>query len=257
MPKQIVLLTGRIAAGKTTLCDHLRRFDDVHVLKTKEIIRGAALKRMGHAIQAERKAMQDFGDRLDRETKGQWVRDEVRRLLGKLGANEPRAIVIVDSVRILEQIKAIRDSYGYSVVHIHLHASDKELARRYSRRQSGLKELRSYGQLADNDTEARVAGLEKAADVVIDTELCRPVDVLVRAATHIRLYTREYGRTVDVIVGGQYGSEGKGHIASYLAREYDVLVRVGGTECGAQGLHVPYPVHSSPTSFRDLTKHRG
>jgi adenylosuccinate synthase len=241
VPKQIVLLTGRIAAGKTTLCDHLRRFDDVHVLKTKEIIRGAALKRMGHAIQAERKAMQDFGDRLDRETKGQWVRDELRRLLGNLGANEPRAIIIVDSVRILEQIKAIRNSYGYAVVHIHLHASDKELARRYSKRQSGLKEVRSYGQLAVNDTEARVARLEKAADVVIDTELCRPMDVLVRAAAQIGLYTREYGRTVDVIVGGQYGSEGKGHIASYLAREYDVLVRVGGPNAGHKVFMSPTP----------------
>src|SRR5882672_9942061 len=92
VPKQIVLLTGRIAAGKTTLCDHLRRFDDVHVLKTKEIIRSAALKKLGHASQAERKAMQDFGDELDRETKGQWVRDEVRVLIRKLEANEPRAI---------------------------------------------------------------------------------------------------------------------------------------------------------------------
>src|SRR5205807_311196 len=125
VPRQIVLLSGRISAGKTTLCDHLRPFDNVSVLKTKEIIRASALKKLGRAIEAERTAMQDFGDRLDRETKGQWVRDELRRLLGKLGANEPRAIVVVDSVRILDQIKAIRDSYGYAVVHIHLRASDK------------------------------------------------------------------------------------------------------------------------------------
>lgn len=241
MPRQIVLLTGRIAAGKTTLCDHLRQFDSVSVLKTKEIIRTSALKKLGHAIEAERGAMQDFGDRLDRETKGQWVRDELRRLLGKLGANEPSATVVVDSVRILEQIKAIRESYGYTVLHIHLHASEKELARRYAKRHSELKEFKSYAELTKNDTEARVAELEKAADVVIDTELCRPTDVLVRAATHIGLYTREYGRTVDVIVGGQYGSEGKGHIASYLAREYDVLVRVGGPNAGHKVFMSPTP----------------
>src|SRR5947199_4736301 len=141
MPKQIVLLTGRICAGKTTLADRLREFENVSVLKTKEIIRGSALKKLGHAIEAERRAMQDFGDRLDLETKGQWVRDELRRHLGKLGANEPNAVVIVDSVRILDQIKAIRDSYGYVVVHIHLFASDEELARRYTKRRSGLKEL--------------------------------------------------------------------------------------------------------------------
>jgi adenylosuccinate synthase len=33
---------------------------------------------------------------------------------------------------------------------------------------------------------------------------------------------------VDVVIGGQYGSEGKGNIAFYLAPEYDVLIRVGG-----------------------------
>ena len=241
MPKQVVLLSGRIATGKTTLCEHLRQFDSVAFLKTKEVIRASALKRLGHAIEAERGALQNFGDRLDRETKGQWVRDELRRLLARLGAGEPATTVVVDSVRILDQIKAIRESYGYAVLHIHLRASDAELARRYAKRRSELKEFKSYAELTKNDTEARVAELEKAADVVIDTELCRPRDVLVRAATHIGLYTREYGRTVDVIVGGQYGSEGKGHIASYLAREYDVLVRVGGPNAGHKVFMSPTP----------------
>lgn len=241
MPKQIVLLTGRIASGKTALCEHLRQFENVSVLKTKEVIRNVALKKLGHAIEAERKAMQNFGDRLDRETKGQWVRDELRRLLVRLGPNEPNAIVVVDSVRILDQIRAIRESYGYVVIHIHLHASDDELSIRYAKRHSGLEEFKSYAELAKNDTEARVNDLERAADVVIDTKLCRPIDVLVRAATHIGLYTREYGRTVDVIVGGQYGSEGKGHVASYLAREYDVLVRVGGPNAGHKVFMRPAP----------------
>lgn len=33
-------------------------------------------------------------------------------------------------------------------------------------------------------------------------------------------------------MGGEYGSEGKGHIASFLAPEYDLLVRVGGPNAG-------------------------
>jgi adenylosuccinate synthase len=37
---------------------------------------------------------------------------------------------------------------------------------------------------------------------------------------------------VDVYVGGQYGSEGKGHIISYVVPEYQVLVRVGGPNAG-------------------------
>ena len=37
---------------------------------------------------------------------------------------------------------------------------------------------------------------------------------------------------VDVIFGGQYGSEGKGVIAAYLSSDYDVHVRVGAPNAG-------------------------
>ena len=62
-----------------------------------------------------------------------------------------------------------------------------------------------------------------------------------RAATHLGLYSRAYGRRVDVIVGGQYGSEGKGHITSYISREYSVLVRVGGPNAGHKVFQEPDP----------------
>lgn len=37
---------------------------------------------------------------------------------------------------------------------------------------------------------------------------------------------------VDIVVGGQYGSEGKGHVASYLAPEYKVSFRGGSENAG-------------------------
>jgi adenylosuccinate synthase len=61
----------------------------------------------------------------------------------------------------------------------------------------------------------------------------RPIeDVFVRVASHLGYFGRHLEQLVDVLVGGQYGSEGKGNIASYLAPEYDVLVRVGGPNAG-------------------------
>ena len=184
--------------------------------------------------------MQLYGDRLDRDTKGRWVRDALRRQLTLLGPNQQQASVVVDAVRKPEQIKAIR-SYGYSVVHIHLRAPLEVLAERYKVRNSGLKELSSFSAVATNKTEARVEALERIADIVVDTKLSLPEDVLVRAASHLGLYSREYQRTVDVVVGGQFGSEGKGHIASYLAREYQVLVRVGGPNAGHKVFMDPLP----------------
>ena len=57
---------------------------------------------------------------------------------------------------------------------------------------------------------------------------------------------------VDVVVGGQYGSEGKGQIVAYLAREYDLLVRVGGPNAGHKVFEVPEPYahHQLPSGTR-------
>src|SRR5205823_4971441 len=148
--------------------------------------------------------------------RGQWVRDALRRMLTELGPAEREAIAVVDAVRIPLQIKQIRESYGHLVVHIHLRAPQEVLEARYGHRNSGLKELTSLSAVASDKTEARINGLEQIADIVIDTKLSLPDDVLVRAAAALGLHSREYDRTVDVVVGGQFGSEGKGHIASYL-----------------------------------------
>ena len=140
---------------------------------------------------------------------------------------------MVDAVRILPQIRAIRKAYEFAVKHVHLEAPDSILEARYKGRDPhGIKELPRYSDVGRDTTESRVTDLKQSADFVLDTERCTPEGVLVRVATYLGLITRDYSRLVDVYVGGQYGSEGKGHIISYVAREYDVLVRVGGPNAG-------------------------
>jgi adenylosuccinate synthase len=55
-----------------------------------------------------------------------------------------------------------------------------------------------------------------------------------------------------VLIGGQYGSEGKGHIASFLAPEYDYLLRVGGPNAGHKVFEEPEPYthHQLPSGTR-------
>jgi adenylosuccinate synthase len=252
MAFQIVLLSGSVASGKTTLWQELtNRFpgENIHILKTKGVIRELALKKLGRELLSERRALQDFGEQLDRDTKGHWVRDALVSLVNQHTGTEGSSIFVVDAVRILPQIKAIREAYGFSVNHIHLKAPQDELAERYKRRSSDMQELRSFEDVGKNPTEAQVNDLEKTADIVVDTRACTPEDVLVKTATYLGLFTREYARLVDVIVGGQYGSEGKGHIASYLSREYAVLVRVGGPNAGHKVLleSGPYTHHQLPS----------
>lgn len=249
VPKQIILLSGRVSAGKTTLCDQLVERFSAHPLKTKEIIAALAPK-----IEAERGAMQRYGELLDRRTKGAWVCEALAR---KADALDDEALIVVDAVRIMAQIEAIRRAYGPRVVHVHLEAEQNVLVTRYARRQrlKEFKEFSSYSQLSGSKTEERIVNLAASADVVIQTDRCTKEDVLVRAAAHLGLYGRECERLVDVLVGGEYGSEGKGHIASYLAREYHILVRVGGPNAGHKVFEDPEPYthHLPPCGTRCST----
>ena len=159
--------------------------------------------------------------------------------------------VVVDSVKIREQIDAIRDSYGPSVTHVHMTAPLAVLTSRYESRESSpsQEERLSYQDVRLNETESLVDGLSEIADVVIDSDRCTEEDVLVRVASHLRLYGEESAGWADVVVGGQYGSEGKGQIAAYLASDYDLLVRVGGPNAGHKVFERPGSVYSSSTSI--------
>jgi len=232
MPKLIVLISGNVSAGKTTLSDGLRRQYNATVVKTKEVLKDLAAKKLKRELPAERRALQKFGEQLDIETNGEWVLSALKKHITdrKVGHDD---VVLVDAVRILPQIKAIRRAYQFAVKHIHLEAPPTALAKRYKTRgNSGLKELPRYSDVERDPTESRVEHLRRSADFVVDTERCTPNDILVRVVTYLGLVARDYSRLVDVYVGGQYGSEGKGHIISYVAREYQVLVRVGGPNAG-------------------------
>src|ERR1700721_237472 len=137
MAFQIVLLSGSVASGKTTLWQQLiNRFpaEHIHVLKTKGVIRELALKKLGRELLSERRALQDFGEQLDRDTKAHWVRDALVSLVNQHTSTEGSSIFVVDAVRILPQIRAIREAYGFSVNHIHLTPPHNKLPEGTNRR---------------------------------------------------------------------------------------------------------------------------
>jgi adenylosuccinate synthase len=243
VPECIILLSGQVCAGKTTLARLLAaRFGAIHV-KTSECIRVHR-----PTVARERRAMQHAGEQLDRATGGAWVIDALRTHLGSDGEHDSGAIVVLDSVRIAGQIEAIRRGYGNRVLHLHLDAPVPTLAARYKRRPpSEIKELKNYRLVLENATERGVKKLARIADVVVSTDRCTEEDVLLRAASHAALFGKNFDRVVDVIVGGQYGSEGKGQVAAYLAPEYDLIVRVGGPNAG----HTVWQ-HPAPYTFHHL-----
>jgi adenylosuccinate synthase len=243
MANRIIVLSGPVASGKTTLGDTLVERYGFQRQKTRELIR------LFQKTELEREALQVGGDALDRKTHGRWVADALGRAILDL---PPNSTVLVDSVRIEAQVKAIRQAFGSNVTHVHLTAPLAELARRYRKRPKHLKELSTYQEVRANATERDVDNLKHIADVVVDTQLSTPDQVVVRVAARLGLYGRRYDRLVDVLVGGEYGSEGKGQIAAYLAPEYRVLIRVGGPNAGHTVYEEPKPFtfHQLPSGTR-------
>ena len=247
MDNRIILLSGPIASGKTTLARNLGERFGMRVLRTREWLASA----LGNRGQQGRIGLQNQGDRLDADTGGAWVLEGLAR---ELRGDQAQRDVIVDSVRIQGQIDAIRSAYGASVSHIHLTAPVRALRERYCQREriSGLSVAPAYDEARANETESLVDTLRKVADVVIDSDRCTEEDILIRVACHLGLFGEATKGYVDVIVGGQYGSEGKGQIAAYLSPEYDLLVRVGGPNAGHKVFELPEPYthHQLPSGTR-------
>lgn len=148
--------------------------------------------------------------------------EEMNRLLSESSLR----ILVVDQAKDAAVVDEIRASLSrFATVHIHL--GPKQFLPAGRRSAGSPPRAAPSGRWAD----AR-ALLAARADAVIPTQRCTDKDVLARAVARLRPTRSHTTGYVDVIVGGQYGSEGKGQVAAYLAKEYDLLVRVGGPNAG-------------------------
>jgi adenylosuccinate synthase len=241
---KILLVSGKICSGKTTMSNYFREHFKFIQIKSIELL---LRHPKAHAIPKERRSLQEFGMRLDKETSSEWILEGLMQFIEE-NPNVPG--FVVDAVRMQEQIDIIRKKFGRRVVHVHLIAPQEELASRYlTREKAKIRELKSYEEASENPVEAAVDSLEEKADIVIDTFRTSIKDVPIPVSARLGLLSNPYERKVDVIIGGQYGSEGKGNICSFLAPEYKVLVRVGGPNAGHKVYKEPdpYTFHQLPS----------
>jgi len=229
----IVVLTGEIGAGKTSLSELLQSKFGFKLLKTSEALDHWSKSKKFHKKKEEDQRMffQRIGETLDMETDGKWVVEYFQSVINQ---NER---IVIDSARIVKQIQSLRKSYGFqNVVHIHLNVSDHELERRYFIRNSyninDLEAIHKYQIYKTNNTERKVKELISEADLVIDTEKTDKEDNIIRVACFLRIKPSIQSGIVDVLIGSQFGSEGKGQVSAFLSPEYDCLIRVGGPNAG-------------------------
>ncbi|TDE13194.1 MULTISPECIES: adenylosuccinate synthetase [Dyadobacter] len=232
--KIILVISGEMCTGKSTLAEKLASRIGFKHCKTREGLYHLAKKEL-NGDTPERAFLQKYGERQDTEGGGRWVLDYFQDLYRADFTTEN--LYVVDSARIIEQVQHIRDAYSYFVHHIHLEADPETLKERFFER-GEIKNLptdertEKYLRYKADKTEANVYTLGTEADLVINTDKCNDEDVYIRVASFLRLLPPTHNELVDVIIGGQFGSEGKGQIAAHIAPEYDCLMRVGGPNAG-------------------------
>lgn len=197
-----VLLAGMSGSGKTTLARALCRngMGFVH-LQTSKVI---AERRM--STSDEQESLFRAGKDLDNNDPSWLVKN----------AWQVGERVVVDAVR--SSVQDLRftnlvDPSVVRVVRVNVIADKLDRDERLMRRGRGAEPVMAQFQFCD-------------ADMVWDSSRQSLGDALAKLG-------RLVGRgSVDVVIGGQYGSEGKGKLAALLSPGYGVLLRSGGPNAG-------------------------
>lgn len=250
MPRKVILISGRICTWKTDLSSKLERRRGFKRLSTSEKLRELAEQRDSPK---DRKSLQELGDTVDRETGFEWVYDFVREALEDSSTERP---IVVDHLRHRQQVEHFRAQNMHNVVHIHLYADERFLSSEFEKRKELTPEpetecYEDADPLHGNDED--INWFKKDADIRLNVTNTDAEDTFIRVCAALRINPDHQVRCVDVVVGGQFGSEGKGNIAAYLAKEYDVLVRVGGPNAGhtVASRSGEFTYHQLPSGAKD------
>jgi adenylosuccinate synthase len=227
--KYLIAISGPVASGKSAIANEaLKRFK-THRISTRQLLMDAGTAN-------ERAALIEAGKRLDSQTDGTWVRDGIGRYVA--AHEKSHDIILIDAVRTARQIHHLREMYGQKFYHVHVSVPFGVAKERYEKRDAEWDKDVPYEEVRADSTESGVWALDGIADRVVKNYQCDPASLLARATAGLNLFPLTPDALVDVLVGGQYGSEGKGNICAHLAKGYDVLMRVGGPNAGHM---VAYP----------------
>lgn len=163
----LVLLSGPIAVGKTTVADVLIKRFGYKRVKSSDYLRSVAADRQ---ISEDRGLLQALGDELDEQTDYRWLVSDVAAPQVAAAGGVQKAW-LVDSVRKERQIHHFRDSFGAAILHVHIWAPEEALRARYvNRLASGSHSEGStpYEEAVQHPNEAASRALRGVADVTFN-----------------------------------------------------------------------------------------
>lgn len=241
----VVLITGHLGTGKTDLAKRLEADHKFTSIRSSDEVRN--LFGLMSTEEMERLELQDAGSKWDEDSDGKWLFDIVEQ------AARTNDRIVVDHVRNERQLKHFRLKPEWKTLHIHLYAPRTFLENQYSTKLRSEK--LTYEQANPIQSEEDIRKFRDDADVRINVNRSDYGDTYTRVAARLGLFSDTDRQLVDVLVGGQFGSEGKGHIAAALARNYDLVIRVGGPNAGhtVSSETGKYTYHQLPSGTQDFT----
>lgn len=190
--KRTILLAGPSAAGKSTLAKALAHGGQRFVVSTSAHLRGLTGLKSSSDLFVA-------GAKLDR--------DNPNWLYGLVHHDLRNSVAVVDAVRSFEQ----HNAFGTDAVRVNVVVDEEDVNPRHAAR--GTQPVNTPFMFNRPDfvwNSSRVA-----------------LSTAVQAINQM-----SGGGYVDVLIGGQFGSEGKGKLAAILAPNFDVLLRSGGPNAG-------------------------
>jgi predicted kinase len=176
----IILLAGRIAAGKSTLALELQALTDASIISTRQI-----LAELSGISLTNRQDFQQFGAALDQRTAGKWLRDYV------LSRGENSYLTIIDSVRTLKQAAAaIHDLNDARIIYVD--ASEATRRNRYisASLTDPIKAGIDFDAAAAHTIEIEAVGLRPLASTIVTTDGKEPFEVAELLACTLSLRPR-------------------------------------------------------------------
>ncbi len=235
----LLVISGGLASGKSTLSQSLAEQLDCEVIRTSDLI-----LKLEPNTPKTREGMQKAGNKLDRKTDHSWVADEIASII--FDTDNVSNLFVLDGVRKPKQMEVLQGAIGHRYVrHIHLDVSTQEQAKRFEVANRDKDKSISFQKAIADASEKQLKELAQLSDVLINTDRYTADGVFAHVGARLSLSSRSADKLVDVLVGGQIGSEGKGNIADYLSPEYSVLMRVGGPNAGHIVFEEPPYTHIS------------
>lgn len=158
--RDIVLIGGQIASGKTSIANQLCRSTGAHLIRVRE-----ALEQILGGSHWDRRRLQDEGYALDRRTNGQWLLHFIQE------ASDEGGKWVIDAARTRRQVEPVLEVEQRSRL-IYLDASEATRRSRFAlaQRSDPVKASLSFDDTMSHSTEREADALRAMAHLAVDTD---------------------------------------------------------------------------------------